>query len=102
MVFNLTRSRNTSDELTVLLQVIETAPKNATSQVAATFPAGQATTQLTVYTEDDRVSLGTYTVTALLESPNSNGQPPTYSIEGPLTANVTVRDDDLPEVAESF
>ena len=97
-VFNLTRSRNTSDELTVLLQVIETAPKNATSQVAATFPAGQATTQLTVSTEDDRVSLGTYTVTALLESPNSNGQPPTYSIEGPLTANVTVRDDDLPEV----
>ena len=98
VVFNLTRSRNTSDELTVLLQVIETAPKNATSQVAATFPAGQATTQLTVSTEDDRVSLGTYTVTALLESPNSNGQPPTYSIEGPLTANVTVRDDDLPEV----
>ena len=97
-VFNLTRSRNTSDELTVLLQVIETAPKNATSQVAATFPAGQATTQLTVSTEDDLVSLGTYTVTALLESPNSNGQPPTYSIEGPLTANVTVRDDDLPEV----
>ena len=98
VVFNLTRSRNTSDELTVLLQVIETAPKNATSQVAATFPAGQATTQLTVSTEDDLVSLGTYTVTALLESPNSNGQPPTYSIEGPLTANVTVRDDDLPEV----
>ena len=98
VVFNLTRSRNTSDELTVLLQVIETAPKNTTSQVAATFPAGQATTQLTVSTEDDRVSLGTYTVTALLESPNSNGQPPTYSIEGPLTANVTVRDDDLPEV----
>ena len=98
VVFNLTRSRNTSDELTVLLQVIETAPKNATSQVAATFPAGQATTQLTVSTEDDQVSLGTYTVTALLESPNSNGQPPTYSIEGPLTASVTVRDDDLPEV----
>ena len=97
-VFNLTRSRNTSDELTVLLQVIETAPKNATSQVAATFPAGQATTQLTVSTEDDLVSLGTYTVTALLGSLNSNGQPPTYSIEGPLTANVTVRDDDLPEV----
>ena len=97
-VFNLTRSRNISDELTVLLQVIESAPKNATSQVAATFPAGQATTQLTVSTEDDRVSLGTYTVTALLESPNSNGQPPTYSIEGPLTASVTVRDDDLPEV----
>ena len=97
-VFNLTRSRNTSDELTVLLQVIESAPKNATSQVAATFPAGQATTQLTVSTEDDRVSLGTYTVTALLESPNSNGQPPSYSIEGPLTASVTVRDDDLPEV----
>ena len=97
-VFNLTRSRNTSDELTVLLQVIETAPKNATSQVAATFPAGQATTQLTVSTEDDLVSLGTYTVTALLGSLNSNGQPPTYSIEGPLTASVTVRDDDLPEV----
>ena len=97
-VFNLTRSRNTSDELTVLLQVIETAPKNATSQVAATFPAGQATTQLTVSTEDDQVSLGTYTVTALLGSLNSNGQPPTYSIEGPLTASVTVRDDDLPEV----
>ena len=98
VVFNLTRSRNTSDELTVLLQVIETAPKNATSQVAATFPAGQATTQLTVSTEDDQVSLGTYTVTALLGSLNSNGQPPTYSIEGPLTASVTVRDDDLPEV----
>ena len=98
VVFNLTRSRNTSDELTVLLHVIETAPKNATSQVAATFPAGQATTQLTVSTEDDLVSLGTYTVTALLESPNSNGQPPTYSIGGPLTASVTVRDDDLPEV----
>ena len=98
VVFNLTRSRNTSDELTVLLQVIETAPKNATSQVAATFPAGQATTQLTVSTEDDLVSLGTYTVTALLGSLNSNGQPPTYSIEGPLTASVTVRDDDLPEV----
>ena len=98
VVFNLTRSRNTSGELTVLLQVIETAPKNATSQVAATFPAGQATTQLTVSTEDDLVSLGTYTVTALLGSLNSNGQPPTYSIEGPLTASVTVRDDDLPEV----
>ena len=71
---------------------------SASAQVTATFAAGQDTTQLTVSTEDDRESLGTYTVTALLESPSSNGQPPIYSIEGQLTASVTVRDNDLPTV----
>ena len=97
-VFNLTRSGDAADELTVRLQVIEGAPKNASAQRTATFAAGQDTTQLTVSTEDDSESLGTYTVTALLESPSSNGQPPTYFIEGQLTATVTVRDNDLPAV----
>ena len=97
-VFNLARSGDAADELTVALQVIEGAPKNASAQVTATFAAGQDTTQLTVSTEDDSESLGTYTVTALLESPSSNGQPPIYSIGGQLTASVTVRDNDLPTV----
>ena len=101
-VFNLARSGDAADELTVRLQVIESAPRNAFTQRTATFAAGQDTTQLTVSTEDDSESLGTYTVTASLESPSSNGQPPIYSIEGQLTADVTVRDNDLPPVSIFF
>ena len=101
-VFNLARSGDAADELTVGLQVIEGAPRNASAQRTVTFAAGQNTTQLTVSTEDDSESLGTYTITALLESPSSNGQPPIYSIEGQLTADVTVRDNDLPPVSIFF
>ena len=102
VVFNLARRGDAADELTVGLQVIEGAPKNASAQVTATFAAGQDTTQLTVSTEDDSESLGTYTVTALLESPSSNGQPPAYSIGGQPTASVIVRDNDLPAVSLFF
>ena len=102
VVFNLARSGDATDELTVGLQVIEGAPKNASAQLTATFASGQDTTQLTVSTEDDSESLGTYIVTALLESPSSNGQSPAYSIGSQLTASVIVRDNDLPAVSLIF
>ena len=98
VVFDLTRSRDTTAELTVRIQVTESAPRNAASQLTATFPAGQDAAQLTVSTEDDEDSRGTYTVTAALESPGANGQTPVYSVGAPSSASVTVRDDDLPEV----
>ena len=47
-IFNLTRKRNTTDELTVWLKVIWSAPEASTTRVSATFPAGHATTQFTV------------------------------------------------------
>ena len=78
VVFNLTRSGSIADEFTVWLQVIESAPRNVSSQVTATFPAGQST--------------------AVLNAAESDDLPPAYHREEPLTAEVTVRDDDLPNV----
>ena len=98
VVFNLTRSGSIADEFTVWLQVIESAPRNVSSQVTATFPAGQATTELVVATENDYRLLDNYTVTAVLNAAESDDLPPAYHREEPLTAEVTVRDDDLPNV----
>ena len=75
VVFNLTRSGTIADEFTVWLQVIESVPRNVSSQVTATFPAGQATTELVVATENDYRLLDNYTVTAVLNAAESDDLP---------------------------
>ena len=97
-IFNLTRKRNTTDELTVWLKVIWSAPEASTTRVSATFPAGHATTQFTVPTKDDKIRQGTRTITTVLEDPDSIGQPWTYFREGVFTQSITVLDDEFPAV----
>ena len=78
-VFNLTRVGSASDELTVWLRVVQSAPRSSITVEEAIFPAGQATTQLAIPTLDDETRQGSYTVTALLEYPRS------WESQGPTT-----------------
>ena len=97
-VFNLTRRRNTSDELAVYVQVTRSGPGGAISRETVVFPAGQATTQLAVPTEDDTTLQGSRTITALIIDPHTIAEPRTYLREGTFTQSVTVLDDELPAV----
>ena len=97
-IFNLTRRRNTSDELTVYLQVTRSGTGGTTSQETVVFTAGQATTQLAVPTEDDTTLQGSRTITALMVDPHTIAQPRTYLREGTFTHSITVLDDELPGV----
>ena len=93
-VFNLTRRRNTSDELAVYVQV----SWDATYRETVIFPAGHATTQLAVPTEDDTTLQGSRTITALIIDPHTIAEPRTYLREGTFTQSVTVLDDEVPGV----
>ena len=93
-VFNLTRRRNTQDELAVYVQV----SWDATYRETVIFPAGQATTQLAVPTEDDTTLQGSRTITALIIAPHTIAEPRTYLREGTFTQSITVLDDEVPGV----
>ena len=98
-VFNLTREGNSSDELTVWLRMIQSAPKSSISVEEVIFPAGETTTQLAIPTLDDETRQGTYTVTAQLEYPPALGKPRAYHRQGSLSDSITVRDDELQSIS---
>ena len=98
-VFNLTREGNSSDELTVWLRLIQSAPKSSISVEEAIFPAGKATTQLAIPTLDDEARQGSYTVTAQLEYPPALGKPRAYHRQGSLSESITVRDDEFQSIS---
>ena len=93
-VFNLTRRRNTSDELGVYVQV----SWDATYRETVIFPAGHATTKLAVPTEDDTTLQGSRTITALIIAPHTIAEPRTYLREGTFIQSITVLDDEVPGV----
>ncbi len=98
VVFNLTRTESTADELTVYMRVDKSSPFAGRTLETVVFQAGDSTSQLVVPTEDDDVRLGTYTVRAGMEYPPIIGKPHTYWREAPLSDIVTVRDNELESV----
>ena len=98
VVFNLSRTGSTAEEITVWVRVIKSAPFSTTTQEEVVFAAGSDTAVLAVPTDDDGERLGTYTVRAGLLYPPVIGKPQTYWREGTLSHTVTVRDNDLQSV----
>ncbi|MCY3938321.1 MAG: hypothetical protein OXG22_08215, partial [Chloroflexi bacterium] len=98
VILTLTRDGDTTDELTVWLQVVKTAPHAESRQDAVVFPAGDATVEHTITTTDDDVRAGSHTVTATLLDPPSIGEPRTYWRVRPSSVTVTVRDTNLETV----
>ena len=95
---DLTRTGDTTGELTVWLQVLQTAPKELTRQDSVVFAAGNATAQHTITTESDDASLGNYTVTVYVLNPVTIDEPSTYLSGYPSSATTTVRDTRVPAV----
>ena len=96
--FTFNRTGSTAEELTIWVRVIQSSPKNVTTQEEVVFAAGEATATLTVPTEDDNVRRGLYTVRAGMLYPPIIGKPQTYWRDGTLSHTVEVRDNDLPRI----
>ena len=99
VILTLTRDGDTTNELTVWLQVAKTAPHAENRQDTVVFPAGDATVEHTVTTTDDGSRAGSHTVTATLLDPPAIGETRTYWRERPSSVTVTVRDTNLETVA---
>ena len=98
VILTLTRDGDTTNELTVWLQVAKTAPHAESRQDTVVFPAGDATVEHTVTTTDDDARNGSHTVTATLLDPPDIGEPRTYWRDRPSSVTVTVRDTNLETV----
>ena len=98
VILTLTRDGDTTNELTVWLQVVKTAPHAENRQDTVVFPAGDATVEHTITTTDDGIRAGSHTVTATLLDPPTIGEPRTYWRERPSSVTVTVRDTNLETV----
>ena len=98
VILTLTRDGDTTNELTVWLQVVKTAPHAENRQDTVVFPAGDATVEHTITTTDDDVRNGSHTVTATLLDPPTIGEPRTYWRVRPSSVTVTVRDTNLETV----
>ena len=98
VILTLTRDGDTTDELTVWLQVDKTAPHAENRQDTVVFPAGDATVEHTITTTDDDARNGSHTVTATLLDPPTIGEPRTYWRDRPSSVTVTVRDTNLETV----
>ena len=98
VILTLTRDGDTTDELTVWLQVTKTAPHAENRQDTVVFPAGDATVEHTITTTDDDTRAGSHTVTATLLDPPAIGEPRTYWRVRPSSVTVTVRDTNLERV----
>ena len=98
VILTLTRDGDTTDELTVWLQVVKTAPHAESRQDTVVFAAGNATVEHTVTTTDDDTRAGSHTVTATLLDPPAIGEPRTYWRVRPSSVTVTVRDTNLERV----
>ena len=95
VVVTLTRTGDTSRELTAWLRIVE---QGSITYPAVTFSVGFGTATHTITTEDDHEALGTYDLNIGVAHPvNDIGETNTYHrSEGEVT--ITVRDDDLPTV----
>ena len=98
VILTLTRDGDTTDELTVWLQVAKTAPHAENRQDTVVFPAGDATVEHPITTTDDDARNGSHTVTATLLDPPTIGEPRTYWRDRPSSVTVTVRDTNLETV----
>ena len=98
VILTLTRDGDTTDELTVWLQVVKTAPHAESRQDTVVFQSGDATVEHTITTTDDDVRAGSHTVTATLLDPPAIGEPRTYWRVRPSSVTVTVRDTNLESV----
>ena len=89
LAFTLRRTGTTADALTVELRVTETgAMLGATPPVSGTIPAGAATLDLSVTTENDSVVESDSEVTLRVTAGSS------YEVGAPATATATVVDND--------
>ena len=95
VVVTLTRTGDTSRELTAWLRIVE---QGSITYPAVTFSVGFGTATHTITTEDDHEALGTYDLNIGVAHPvNDIGETNTYHrSEGEVT--ITVRDDGLPTV----
>ena len=98
VILTLTRDGDTTNELTVWLQVAKTAPQADNRRDTVVFPAGDASVEHTITTTDDGVRDGSHTVTATLLDPPTIGEPRTYWRERPSSVTVTVRETKLETV----
>ncbi len=101
-VFTLTRDEDTSSELTVWVQVVQSAPVRENVQETVVFAAGNDTATLTIATENYRAPRGVaMTISATLLDPDNIGEPRVYrpGTTGPVL--ITVRDVSLPDVTVS-
>ena len=98
VILTLTRDGDTTDELTVWLQVAKTAPHAENRRDTVVFPAGDSTVEHTIPTTDDNARDGSHTVTATLLDPPTIGEPRTYWRASPSSVTVTVRDTNLETV----
>ena len=98
VILTLTRDGDTTDELTVWLQVAKTAPQADNRQDTVVFPAGDTTVEHIITTTDDGLPDGSHTVTATLLDPPDIGEPRTYWQGRPSSVTVTVRETKLETV----
>ncbi len=98
VILTLTRTGDTTNELTVWLQVAKTAPQADSRQDTVVFPAEDATVEHTITTTDDEERNGSHTVTATLLDPPTIGEPRTFWVGSPSSDRVTVREISLETV----
>ena len=99
-VFTLTRDEDTSAELTVWVQVFQSAPVNTNTQETVVFAAGDNTATLTIPTEGyDAGGGASMTISAFVLDPPDIGETRTYWLGSSEAAVVEVRDTDLPGVS---
>ena len=101
-VFTLTRDEDTTEELTVWVQVVQGAPVRENVRETVVFAADEDTATITIPTENYRAPRGvSMTISATLLDPPDVGEPRTYGqgTTGPVL--ITVRDVSLPDVTVS-
>ena len=101
-VFTLTRDEDTTEELTVWVQVVQGAPVRENVRETVVFAADEDTATITIPTENYRARRGvSMTISATLLDPADVGEPRTYGqgTTGPVL--ITVRDVSLPDVTVS-
>ena len=97
-VFDLTRTGDTTNELTVWVHVVKTAPQALNRRDAVVFPAGSDKVEHRVATVNDHVRDGDHTATATLLDPLTVGEPRTYLAVSPTSGTVTVKDSSVTPV----
>ena len=99
-VFNLTRTGDTSADLSVWVSFRERRPGSAYSGITHlndTFQAGESTLQVSVDTPEDDLDTPNFPLVAIVRTP-SEFQQPNYYLPGVYQTTVTVLDNGLPTV----
>ena len=97
IVFTLTRTGDTTGELTAWLRVAEHRDSVSVTYPPVTFAANFADAQYTIPTTANNVDQGNYKFIVTVEDPVTVGEPRTYHKDYTAT-EVTVRDDELPSI----